>query len=1437
MARLDPQIAAHLEWIGFVRPTGLVVSAPALVKAGALLNRRDAEGQQLLRGCVEEHGHGRDANDAPGVAASASEPEPWLPDFRRFASSVRGWNFSSAGYAGTDEAPIPAELEAVLPDGGEVLRPDFAVRAEPVRPSAVAQPASAVREDAAAYGTAGANGATAGPNAGREGTASNDASPWQLLVRVCEPGEDFDHVTRGRSRANGGLEASPHGRMERLLRHTGVPAGLLFNATALRLISAPRGESSGWLDFRVADMLPTAGRPISTAMRLLLGQTRLLSQPREKRLAALLEDSRKYQNEVSERLAEQVLHALYELLRGFQAAHDTSKGALLREPLAENPDDVYRGLLTVVLRLVFLLYAEERDMLPQDETFLGAYSLAGLYERLREDAALHPDTMDQRFGGYAQLLALFRMVHDGARAGAMRLPPRHGALFDPDRYRFLEGRGEGGARQVNERIDPPLVPDGTIYRVLEKLIVLDGERISYRALDVEHVGSVYETMMGFRLETAAGLTVAIRAAKKQGAPAAVNLNALLDQAPASRAKWLHDRTDRKLTDRLRRAARDAGTMEALHAALDSVIDRNATPDLVPEGAMVLQPSEERRRSGSHYTPRELTEPIVRTALAPIFDRLRAEADGPLRPEQILDLKVCDPAMGSGAFLVEACRQLGDALVEAWQAHDAMPEIPPDENEIIFARRQVAQRCLYGVDRNPKAVDLAKLSLWLVTLAKDHPLTFLDHALRPGDALVGLSRRQLHAFHWKDDARPFQAGFEAMRAREHLTRASELRRRIREADDSVSDLELRQLCDDADRETDNVRLLGDLALAAFFEGSKPKQREDHRRQFADAVQRGDTFSYVSWLEELRRKEPPLAPFHWEIEFPEVFDRVNPGFDAVVGNPPFLAGKRISATLGDGYRDWLATAHTGSNSNADIVAHFFRRAFDVVRTSGTFGLIATNTIAQGDTRSTGLRWICNNGGEIYRGLRRVKWPGLAAVVVSVLHVHKGHLLGTRRLDATRVDTITSFLFHRGGHNDPARLKENSGRSYQGSIVLGMGFTFDDNNQKGIATSLSEMHRLLVETPHSHDAIFPYIGGDEVTTSPSHAHHRYVINFWDYPLRREDLGCRWADADEMRRREWVRKGIVPLDYPQPVAADWPDLLEIVEAKAKPERDVQKRKALRERWWHYADKRPGLYSAIRDFDWVLAISSVGQYASFARLPANMVYSHALIVFPLPTYAAFCSLQSRPHEIWARFFGSSLEDRLRYTPSDCFETFPFPDGWNTHSDLERIGASYYRFRADLMVRRDEGLTKTYNRFHDPEETDPEIAQLRDLHTAMDRAVLDAYGWIDIPTDCEFLLDYEIDEEEWGTRKNPYRYRWPDDVRDEVLARLLELNAERAAAERRSGRSVGTDNDGTRTRRPAGHPIRRAPATAPVPRTLWDVNPVDGDDAGGNPDGTEAQAP
>ena len=368
---------------------------------------------------------------------------------------------------------------------------------------------------------------------------------------------------------------------------------------------------------------------------------------------------------------------------------------------------------------------------------------------------------------------------------------------------------------------------------------------------------------------------------------------------------------------------------------------------------------------------------------------------------------------------------------------------------------------------------------------------------------------------------------------------------------------------------------------------------------------------------------------------------------------------------------------------------------------------------------------------------------------------------------------------------------------------------------------------------EAIFPYIGGEEVNTSPTHAHHRYVINFRDYPLRRADAeelragddagpgngaasgadtgrrdaipriadvepmggaasgalgrhrGELWTEADAERRRELRRQAVVPEDYPGPVAADWPELLGIVEERVKPERAHLTRNAIgRKRaafWWQYGSLAKKLYAAIQGMERALVNSQVSTHLQFAFARTDQVFAHTTYVFPIETYAAFCALQSRTHEVWAHFFASSLGDGLRYTPSDCFETFPFPPDWQTRQDLEAAGKAYYNHRAALMIDNNEGLTKTYNRFHDPNEDSPAIAKLRALHADMDRAVLNAYGWQDIPSDCEFLLDYEIDEETWGAKKKPYRYRWPNDVRDEVLARLLELNAERAAEEALTG--------------------------------------------------------
>ncbi len=1124
MAKIDPQVLAHLEWIGYIQPTGLVVSAPALVRAGAILDRRDAEGQILLRERVEQ----QDIDAEEG-------PTPWLPDFRAFASSVLGWSFSSNGYAGTADNPIPPELEVVLSAYDETLRPDFAVR---------------------------------------EFDPEEGSSGWQLLVTVLDTGQGFDDIARSAGR----LEASPHGRMERLLRHTSVPAGLLFNGSALRLISAPRGESSGWMDFRVSDMVQTAGRPICTALRLLLNESRLLALPQSKRLAALLEDSRKYQNEVSERLAEQVLHALYELLRGFQGAHDASKGELLREPLQENPNDIYHSLLTVILRLVFLLYAEERGMLPENQVFQLNYSLASLHKRLQEDAALFPDTMDQRFGAWPQLLVLFRMIFDGAECGEdMKLPQRHGALFDPDRFPFLEGRPSVGGRQKDERIDPPLVPDGAVFRALEDLLVLDGERISYRALDVEQIGSVYETMMGFRLETATGRSLAVKSPKQRGAPTVVDLDELVNVEVSKRSKWVQDNTERKLSPKVLEVVKDAENLNELHAALHSVIDTAATPDLVPPGAMILQPSEERRKSGSHYTPRELTQPIVEMTLEPILRRLREEAGGPPKPDQILDLKVCDPAMGSGAFLVEACRQLGDTLIESWDAHNARPEIPQDEDDVVFARRLIAQRCLYGVDRNPVAVDLAKVSLWLLTLAKDHPLTFVDHALRHGDSLVGLSRSQLEAFHWEDG----QPQLQGLSTRNSVDTYAKLRRQIHAAGEEVEDWQLRDLWNEAQTALSEVRLYGDLVIAAFFDGSKAKEREAKRNEYENDVITGNAEKHRSRLVAWREADQPLVPFHWEVEFPEVFDREYPGFDASVGNPPFLGGTKLQPVLGGSWRSFVvrfvAGGETGTRGAGDLAAYFVRRTFDLARKTGTVGLVTTNSICQGDTRHIGLAQVVAQGGVIFAAKTSGPWPGTSGTEISQIWYAKGRVAPPYVLDGKNVDEISSSLGLSVPERKPDGLVSNRDLAFEGAKLIGSGFILDRD----------EAQRLIAAEDLSSEVVRPFLSGIDINSRSDGSASRWAINFWDWPLS---------------------SGPASSEPALHVAEAFPRCLEIVRERVRPSRmakpqDSAWNKALHARWWQYGLWRPALYNAIKGMERVLVRSRVSNTHAVAFSPTNVIF------------------------------------------------------------------------------------------------------------------------------------------------------------------------------------------------------------------------------------------
>lgn len=1332
---VDYNIRDHKAWLGYIQPDGLVVSPAALVDAQVLLDRNTLPLQERFLPFVEEV----ERNDSDTVMA--------ITDFPGFARQFLEWPDESL-YGLDNARPLPESLFVSLSTFGETLSPSFAFK-DPRRKDA--------------------------------------ENPWLLLIKVLPIGTDLD--TR-ENRDDSDWNVSPAQRFERLLRQSGVPIGLITNGERARLVYAPRGENSGSATFTVKDMTEVAGRPILAAFHMLLDRYRLLAAPSEARLPALLARSRDYQSRVSTTLAQQVLDALYEMLRGFQGANERVNGELLRSVIAKNPDDVYAGLLTVLMRLVFLLFSEDRGLMPTSELYVRHYSIHGLFERLRDDNEHYPDTMDHRFGAWAQLLTLFRAVYQGCKHPQMQMPARHGHLFDPERYPFLEGRAMDEARL-------PLVSDGTVFRVLEKLFILGGERLSYRTLDVEEIGSVYQTVMGFRLEVAASSSIAIAGKRKHksevAAPTVINLDELLSTNGSKRKDWLKKNTDQEISGEAERALKSAATIDDLLAALDRKIARNATPQLAPAGAAILQPTDERRRSGSHYTPRSFTEPIVRTTLGPILSRLGQHPT----PEQILDLKVCDLAVGSAAFLVETCRQLGDALVTAWQHHGNPPPIPADETEELFARRLVAQRCLYGVDRNPMAVDLAKLSLWLATLAKDHPFTFLDHSLRCGDALVGLTRQQIADFHWLP-VRERVLGQDMIEKR--IQRASKHRKRILDAGDLISPLLKRDELERADEAINLVREAGDLVISAFFAADKDRARLRKRDELLELFTEAMRDMSVSLKDEvatLRREPFPVKPFHWEIEFPEVFDRERPGFDAIVGNPPFLGGSKISTTNGDSYLDWLKVSHAESHGNADVVAHFFRRAFNLLQRDGCFGLIATNTIGQGDTRSSGLRWICTHGGTIYAASRRTKWPGQAAVVVSIVNVTKGRLDGPFNLDGHDVSIITAYLFHAGGSENPAMLAGNRGYSFLGTKIYGQGFIFDNSDSNGVANSIVEMNCLIEKDPRNAERIFPYIGGEEINDSPTHAHHRYVINFGDWPLRREDVGEYWRGASDKQREQWLRSGIVPKDYPEPVAADYPDLLEIVESKVKPERDRNNRDIRRKYWWRFGETTPALFAALSDKQQVLAQSQVSSFLSMAFVPAKQVFSHALDIFIFDLYAPFCILQSRIHEIWARFFGSSLEDRLRYTPSDCFETFPFPREFESNDALEEAGREYYEFRAALMIRNNEGLTKTYNRFHDPDERQPDILRLRQLHAAMDRAVLEAYGWNDIAekATCEFLLDYEEEEEEDvpRRRKKPWRYRWPDELRDDVLARLLALNAERAREEQLAGETASAK--GSRSRK------------------------------------------
>ena len=527
-------------------------------------------------------------------------------------------------------------------------------------------------------------------------------------------------------------------------------------------------------------------------------------------------------------------------------------------------DAAMADALTVVYRILFLLFAEARGLVPDwHPVYRQAYtieSLRGVVER------------GERTGIWEALQAISRLAHRGCRAGVLHVTPFNGRLFAPASAPMA---------------DTVRVSDAAAADALAALTTRPGEggrtRISYADLGVEQLGAVYE--------------------------------GVLDFSPV----------------------RDGG-------------------------AVRLVSSGRRKATGTFYTPRSMTEYLVRRTLAPLVDEESAE--------RVLALRVLDPAMGSGAFLVAACRYLADAYERALlrEGSVAPGDLTPADRAAF--RRTIAQRCLYGVDRNPTAVQLARLSLWLATLAADRPLTFLDHHLRTGNSLVGVSpldvRRQP----------PVRSGTSGPRelplfADDDLatTLASVVRDRLTLATVSDDDVEtvhrkerLLSTLERGDAPLASWRARCDAWCAAWFldEPLTPPLWSALELALAGRASGLPLEIERRWRHTLDERARRERAFHWEIEFPEIFfnESANPldtpGFDAVIGNPPWdmLRGHEATAMAAFARRSGCYRAQGDGHLN--LYQLFAERMLNLTRHGGRFGLLMPSGLVA-DHGSTNLRRV--------------------------------------------------------------------------------------------------------------------------------------------------------------------------------------------------------------------------------------------------------------------------------------------------------------------------------------------------------------------------------------------------------------------------------------------------------------------------------------------------
>ena len=1186
-------------------------------------------------------------------------------------------------------------------------------------------------------------------------------------------------------------------------RHHGVPLALVTDGDHLTLVHAPQGGATGWGSWRASEFASES--VMLDSLRSMLHSRRFIGTSEQDTPEALLTESVGSQAEVTDQLGTQVRRATELLVNAISRADRSRGGELLA---GVGPHEVYEAAVTVMMRTVFLLVAEENDLLPIDNShYQDLYAVRTLRESLQQERFVNPEALETRTTAWHRLLATSRAVHSGVHHEELSVPAYGGNLFDPDRFAFLEGRTVEGTWRAAPGTPIPIT-DLDVLAILEALLVLrfrssggvtDTRRLSYRYVDVEQIGHIYERLLDHDAVVAEHVVLGLKGKTGEEPEIALpDLEARLIEGDDALVAWLSNKdavasgrrigtkkqvekllaepVDRHLRSGLIQACQGDQNLAARIEPFANLLrlDLRDRPLVFLEGAVYVTETGSRRDSGTAYTTRELAEELAEHTLAPL-----CYSPGPqdtadtnewrIRPSAaILSLKVCDPAVGSGAILVAACRYLALRLVHAWReegdpraAETATAADDPNRLDVVIdARRLVAEHCCYGVDRNPMAVEMAKLSMWLTTVAKNRPFTFLDHAIKAGDSLLGIwdfdQLRHLHydiaAGRARETPIPgFSADGDAVAAVERLVdQALDLRREMHSIETiRPADVERKQKLHDASEE-----LLAILATAAdVLAGAalSTAGESDPTTVLATRME-ADAAVIVRLIDALETSDEPEArdrasarartrlnagrpsgaplrqPLHWPIAFPEVFDATGTrerGFDAMVGNPPFIGGQKITGAAGTDYRNhliaWIANGVKGS---ADLVAYFFLNA---TKASGSLGYLATNTIAQGDTSEVGLTQIIDKGWTIHRAVSSIAWPGEATLEISKVWASARRWHGEHVLDGRHVAGIDEMLYplSRSGWRK-RRLVENAGKSFQGSIVLGMGFTMSPDAAQD----------LIDRDPRNAEVLFPYLGGEDLNQSPTQAAPRWIINFFD-----------WSEAK---------------------ARSYPHCFAIVEKRVKPERATKRGKpyeTARRFWWQHLAQRKGLYRAIEPLNRVLALSRVSKTIQPVRVPTRQVLSDATVVFAYDDYFHFGVLTSGFHVRWAVRFASSMRTDTRYTPSDVFETFPQPP----HSDaVSAAGRNLDTHRAALMVERDLGLTGVYNRVHAPgTQADKGIQELRELHVDLDLAVRDAYGWFDLN------LIYGFHE----VRGQGVRFTFSPEVADEMLDRLLEFNKTRYEAE------------------------------------------------------------